>query len=277
VKRLLCALLVLSLTSACAPGEPSAAPAYESASSAIRGGEPVAAEDPIARSTVFLSRDGRRQCTASLLSDSLAITAAHCVDHRHRARIEFTEGFSLGFGASQERPVVAWRFHPGWVEGLRSKQKANDTDVEDGDVVLLRFAGGLPAGFAPADLLSSEVQLRNGDEVILAGYGSQDDRALDQADGGILRRAPVNVLRARENYYEVHLDQRQGKGACKGDSGGPAFLVQNGQTYLWGVTSRMIEWQDGVEYLCQRTSVYADIRRLNPWLGQAIAELSNAR
>src|SRR5258708_1675351 len=45
----------------------------------IVGGSKVSASDPIASTTVGLS-DGEALCTASLIDDDIAVTAAHCVD-----------------------------------------------------------------------------------------------------------------------------------------------------------------------------------------------------
>ena len=48
----------------------------------------------------------------------------------------------------------------------------------------------------------------------------------------------MKILNAQYGKTEVEMNQTQGKGACHGDSGGPAFVVSGGQYYLFGVTSR---------------------------------------
>jgi len=231
---------------------------------AIRGGTPVASTSSVARSTVAIGEAGKIHCTASLLSSSIAVTAAHCLNQRGRIDIRFREGYELILG-SVRLPIVAWRVHPDRTAG-------GSSPAGEGDIAVVRFVGALPEGYGPASILPKERKLTPGTLVRLAGYGRTEESALDKAGPG-LREVTVPVLRARPGSYEIHLEQRGGAGACKGDSGGPGFLEQNGQLYLWGVTNRMIEWEDGIDYLCQRTAVYADLRAVSDWLTSAIAEL----
>lgn len=85
-------------------------------------------------------------CTASILSDSIAVTAAHCVaSPASNLRVVFGNDFN-----SQSlivRPVDSYKVSPLWA--FRQGQEFNN-----GDIAVLRFSGGLPAGYSPIKFLS---------------------------------------------------------------------------------------------------------------------------
>ncbi|RZA09657.1 MAG: trypsin-like serine protease [Proteobacteria bacterium] len=273
MKHFLLSLLPILALNACGQITPYPSSGLEQAASSIRGGVPVEPSDAVFRSTVAISRNENEHCTGSLIAPNLVVTAAHCLDQRHRRDFPFQKGFAVTFSETESREVLDWRIHPDWLS--RPAQAVRAPKAGDGDLAIVRFAGDIPAGFKPAMRLGADRELKIGEEVILAGFGSQDNPGRDDTQR-ILRRAEVKVLRLPAGRYEVHLDQRAGKGACGGDSGGPAFLLVGGEPLLWGVTNHAIDWQDGVDYMCQRTTVYADIRRAEPWFSTSVAELERA-
>lgn len=221
----------------------------------VLGGVVVPDSHPIAKSIVSVGRTGRMNCTGTLISPDQVVSAAHCIDTRHRGSRLFEPGtrvqFRLPDGRLEIRDVIAWKFHPEW---LSRKATMDDLAHESGDVILLRFHGQAPEPFRPAQVLPENQKLLVGETVIVAGFGGQTD---------IPTMVGVPIMRVYPaGYYEVHLDQRSKKGACKGDSGGPAYVEWGGQFYFWGISSRVIEWQDGIDTMCERTSVYADYRKI---------------
>ncbi|MBC7690906.1 MAG: trypsin-like serine protease [Methylotenera sp.] len=206
----------------------------------IVGGEEVSTSDPVNETTValiILMPNGMATCTASLIAKDLAVTAAHCLtDDQGKAvaaanlRIIFGTNINVKSMVKRVAPVVGAIFNPAF-------KKVGGTNLDRSDVGILRFSGGLPSGYAPALLLPRMMKISNGESILLAGYGINDVRNGGSGDG-VLRKAVVQVASVDVARTEILLDQRQGKGSCHGDSGGPAFVVQGSKNYLFGITSR---------------------------------------
>jgi hypothetical protein len=156
------------------------------------------------------------------------------------------------------RPVVDMAASPTW--SLHQQQEFNN-----GDIALVHFSGGLPAGAAPAAVMKASQHLSDGEIVTLAGFGISNG---DGEGAGKLRMVDVKIAKAKYSQTEVSLDQHNHKGACHGDSGGPAF-VQNsdGGLLLWGVTSRGID--DPTDH-CVGESVYTRIQPYSRWINQVV-------
>ena len=189
----------------------------------IGGVDSVGTED-YAKTIVMLYNAAEGSlCTASIVSDQNLVTAAHCVDGpATNLRIIF--GTDL---ANKETRIVrsidSYETSP--VYAFRSSEELNT-----GDIAVVKFSGGLPAGFKAAQILTSGNALQTGATVMLAGYGISD--GVSHAGAGKLRSAEVTILNGQYSESEVLLDQTKGKGACHGDSGGPAYINVGGQWML---------------------------------------------
>jgi secreted trypsin-like serine protease len=210
----------------------------------ILGGIEVARQDEIAASTVLvglLTPGGMLTCTGSILAPDLVVTAGHCVAPLPNVVLVL---FTRDLGQTAERTVAVSRYrrHEGFYANLRLRHDDHDQN----DIALLRFEGGLPPGYAPARVLddSEADAIHDGAEVTLAGFGrSVGDvgrLAQGEPDGsGVLRKVQTTIRTARYGRTEVLVEQSAGKGACHGDSGGPAFVRgRDGALKLFGVTSR---------------------------------------
>ena len=89
---------------------------------------------------------------------------------------------------------------------------------------------------------------------------------------GVLRKVEVALKNSGYSTTEVLIDQSQGRGACHGDSGGPAFLIQGGQAYLFGVTSRELV-KPGSQATCSSDVVYTNILAELSFLNSAASTL----
>lgn len=166
-------------------------------------------------------------CTGSIISQNMVLTAAHCIPSNAN-NLFLIFGADVRSSARQIRRANAAVVHPLW--SSRHNEIKNT-----GDIAMVRFDGGLPAGFHAAQVLSDARVLTVGKPVLLAGYGITN--ASTQAGAGVLRKVAVTIEDPQFSVTEVSLKQNS-RGACHGDSGGPAYVVVNGQPLLFGVTSR---------------------------------------
>jgi hypothetical protein len=200
-------------------------------------------------------------CTASIVSDSLLVTAAHCVDGKP-SEIRLIFGTDIRNEATRVvKAIDAYKVSPLW-------PFRQDEEFNSGDIAMIKFSGGLPAGYRPAQILNDKAALQNGTVVTLAGYGISDGAA--HTGGGNLRYTDVKIQNASYSESEVLVAQTEGKGACHGDSGGPAYVRVNGQLMLWGVTNRGV---NDPKNDCSVSAAYANILYHTEWLKETSAEL----
>jgi hypothetical protein len=104
------------------------------------------------------------------------------------------------------------------------------------DMAILELDQDIPTGFKPLALYRNVHELTIGQSVRLAGYG------LNPEDGSFGRRRGI------ESKFSQYLDRAfyqsmiifkgaPGKGVCNGDSGGPAYVKEDGRWYILGVAS----------------------------------------
>lgn len=232
----------------------------------IVGGEEATGREEFAPYTVALyDRKQGSLCTASILSNEILVTAAHCVNNEASSLVVIftTNLHNKKLGPDVVRRVVSYETSPYWA--TRSNE-----DFNTGDIAVVRFTGGLPAGFKPAEILSDVSALADGKTVLLAGYGISDGKKRDGS--GILRFVETTIAKANFSDTEVMLDQTKGKGACHGDSGGPAYVRVNGKLMLWGVTSRTV---NDNEDSCLHNSAYTSIPSYAQWIQETANKLLN--
>lgn len=228
----------------------------------IVGGETVSASDPVAKTTVALKitlPEGTALCTGSIIAEDLIVTAAHCVNP-HGTGMKVV--FGLKSSATTTRAATDARV-PQEYRGDASE------GIDQYDIGLIRFEGGLPAGYAAAKVLPESISLTDHQTVTLAGYGITD--GITHAGAGTLRKTDVQIKQANYGRTEVLLDQTQGHGACHGDSGGPALVTSGGNSYVWGVTNRGAP--DNAPDDCLHLSVYTKINAHQAWLDGAAHDM----
>jgi secreted trypsin-like serine protease len=233
-------------------------------STIIGGTDATGSEDfaPVVVSVYNAAKGGL--CTGSIVSDSLIVTAAHCVDGKPS---DLRLIFGTDIRNEQTRTVKmvdAYKVSPLWP--FRS-----DEEFNAGDIAMIKFSGGLPAGYRAAQILNDKSALQNGTVVTLAGYGISDGVA--HTGAGNLRYTDVKIQNAAYSESEVLVSQTEGKGACHGDSGGPAYVRVNGQLMLWGVTNRGV---NDPKNDCSVSAAYANILAHTDWLKETATELLKA-
>ena len=269
--------LVAVMLAACAPQhDPSSSVSAEQiATDNIIGGSIVEALDPIARSTVALiildasnPQDVQQGgCTGTLLDQNTVLTAAHCIPARGAIIVAFTTNSREvnSFTHPKARLVRGVEVHP---EAFLNAQKGLQKNYAD--LALLRFEGTVAPGYRPVQLLPQNRQLRNGMTAILAGFGLTD--GVRETSDDLLRKAAVSISNAQFSPTETLMDETKGRGSCRGDSGGPAFVVLNGATLQFGVLSR---GHNDPSNTCRGYSIYTNINAHMSWINAAKLKLQN--
>ena len=237
----------------------------------IIGGVPVAAGDTILSSTVGLYDSFSKQafCTGTLLTKNIVVTAAHCLAGSSPSKILVGFGKDVSPKKVQFRKVDGGRINSTFLQ--LTKAQANDPRSANwGDLGVIRFVGTVPAGFAPAMILNNSAELKNGQNVTLAGFGYTD--GLRELLPTNLMKTTVQIKDAKFSATEVEIAPSAGHGACHGDSGGPAFVNINGRDVVFGATSRTATMSGAVS--CLEGSIYTVLAAHLDWLKESIKILN---
>jgi hypothetical protein len=178
-------------------------------------------------------------CTGTLISSSVVVTAAHCLD-----AIPATH---VGFGVNGESTPVAVREqhkHPLWDGSYYSGH----------DVAVLLLASEVP-GVAPVELGLDAGAAQVGDALRIIGYGH--DTAPLNTGFGLKRQAAVSAGVGTDELF-IEVKEADGTQTCFGDSGGPAMQVgDDGVERIVGVTSFGFQSCTGGGYFT-RLAAWAD-------------------
>ncbi|MBC7659921.1 MAG: trypsin-like serine protease [Chitinophagaceae bacterium] len=188
----------------------------------------------------ILTRNGAMHCTATLVSPTRIITAAHCVDQRLYSSSKFA--FATGRDLKSSIPIAVDHVvaHPQY----DLETNANDIAYAD-----LHEASPLTVSVLYKGPYSGLL----GQSLVLVGYGSSELNG--QGSSGTKRLVSMKVSAISDSKLRF---EEVGKSACSGDSGGPAFVRQSdGTLALAGITS------------CGavRCNSYGVYTRIDPYLG----------
>jgi hypothetical protein len=148
-------------------------------------------------------------CTASVISQSVVLTAAHCVGAPDDTRIFFQN--------AKREPVLietaSIAINPGFrPDAIRRR-------VVSIDLALILLAEPLPPAFTPIDVAKTN-SAEPGQKFLIAGFGVSDEA--QGKTGGILRSGILVDTGPKSSVLLWAADPKQsGLGACTGDSGAP--------------------------------------------------------
>lgn len=210
----------------------------------------------LSRSVVALVMAGGRGqslCSGTILDEQTILTAAHCVDHNpHELIIVFGPDVKTS-RPDMRRPADAALQHPAWRRGQLA-----------GDVALVRFQGGLPAGFGPVTLAGPRFPVPPYGELWMIGYGISNPER--QGGAGTLRQTRAKIL-GLSRPDQLVVDERL-SGACFGDSGGPAFTVESDRVVQVGLAHSVMN------ETCDMASLYTGIMLYADWIRGGVEYLA---
>lgn len=266
----------------------------------VINGKPVDKGDALTKSTVGLFNNNSDYiCTGTYIGNNLVLTAAHCVDDADASDlivIFHPDMNNILDTENQEtknlytRKVAAFEFNKLWIDSQKE-----DKPFDRGDIALVKFQGELPEGFSAAEFLTDQSQLKLNSHVVVAGYGVSlveseevtpkknqkfqkmlksgevvcdgDQKMclrIRMSGDGLLRRGSAPISRLYSS--EVVLNENNATGTCSGDSGGPAFIEQNGKLLFFGITSRG-------SLLCNDVGLYTNAIYYKDWITETSKNL----
>ncbi len=164
--------------------------------------------------------DGEQGCTGTLVTPTVVVTAAHCLEEVSAREVSFFRGpDARNLDAGTRLQAVELRMHPDY-----------DTFEVVNDIGVVRLAE--PAPVQPMARLMAEMSDEwVGRNVLFVGYGITDAMV---DDAGIKRSVQIELTEVADTWFRY---AGPGVNTCNGDSGGPAIVELDGQPTLIGVTS----------------------------------------
>lgn len=267
-KKLSVTLMAAAMLAACAQQNTAEVLDGDSLSGVV-GGDNVELGSAVMTSTVGLYDEATGSlCTGTLISKELVLTAAHCVTPGSMGLMVFFTNDIKNMNAYNSQYAI---------KALRHEDYDRNRKTDTADIALVRIRGTyLPAGYQPAKILEDFGSLKDGGEVVVAGYGLNWALAVKKG-AGVLRTTKLKLGQARYAKSELILNQSLKKGVCSGDSGGPAYVEKNGQLYLAGVASRGDAAVMLISPKCDKFSIYSRVDAYMPWIKETSKILMSIR
>lgn len=270
--------------------------------SPIVGGKRVVEGSWVARKTVFLlstAGDGSA-CTATLIDQDVILTAAHCVDTALKEPEKLIAVFSARPQCDADNKSIVSKMVQAKEIRMHEGYDAEGSSLGGADLALVKLAKPAPATAEIVELKDSDTPWTSYDRVLIAGYGRTLGGSAEETKPLSLRavvRQPLigeslktvregvrnHVLKEMSDSFatmwldwifesgtdseKVWLDQTDRRGACSGDSGGPAFVFENGKIKQLGVASSVLTGANP-EDTCLIASSYTNVLKYKTWISE---------
>lgn len=273
------ALLFLIL-SACG-GAPEPLTSLSDSNTGIVGGKETTRDNVIAKYVVLIyDTPTQTYCTGLLISNSVILTAAHCVE-------KSTTALTLAFGFQPLKGNYILRKSSKTISHPQYNKTSSNSRY---DLALISIADSAPKGYQPLLIPDDKFPIQVGQTFTAAGYGRTSGKKDDTHDNqgtGFLRHVELKIQSLSTDGNQFYVDQKSNKGICSGDSGGPALMRYLGKDYVVGVASA-ISWTvpdelSGPEKqlyidqkdVCAEKSIYMNVKAFSPWIQKVSRQLSD--
>lgn len=244
----------------------------------------------------IFGQTGQSLCTGTLIDKKIILTAAHCVQDTGRTHVKsvyvaFTNNLS-GLKKENVLKADAYLAHEDFLKDVNFDNPIDKTIWND--IALIRLETEAPSTFKFSALplnsdIINEIKAAKAKKLSFSGFGIAtpivNKEVKDPVTGevqvvpvpeekntsGVLRAIDgIKILSITDDNKEILLKQSIKKGACHGDSGGPAYFKQkDGQLVQVGVTSR------GTNHLgnCDENVIYTGVVGQLDWIKTTSAKL----
>ncbi len=245
---------VLSSLLACQPHASQIYNDTHSDSDSIMGGEPVQASSSFSKRVIYLAlgvtwtMNGKTKqvkqkelCTASAISPTILLTAAHCVKGLEPAQV---------YAILSTNPWNHSIIESEWVkvEKILIHEKYEDLTGKNGilhnDIALIKLSAAIPK--ERVSKLVKAPQVSDNFSIVSIGYGLKSafeqvaaPEKLEDAGSTLLYYLMKNVENYNPRAALFSINQNDRTGICSGDSGGPGFIYDSEEEdfFIVGVTS----------------------------------------